>query len=324
MKIMVTGAAGFIGAAVSRALLEAGHHVVGVDNLNDYYPVELKTHRLEQLKTHQRFHFEKADLSFTGVSPLAPFEDVDVVVHLAAQAGVRYSIDNPIAYAQSNLVGHLNMLEFCRQAPKSPLLIYASSSSVYGDTTETPFHEDMRVDAPVSLYAATKRADELMSATYAHLYGLKQIGLRFFTVYGPAGRPDMAYWMFTDRILAGEPIRIFNEGKLRRDFTYVDDVVEAIVRMVETKPSFETPNRPHKIYNIGNHTPVELLKFIDILENVLGKPAVKSFEGMQPGDVHATYADVSRLEADYGFSPDTPLEVGLKSFVDWFRAFYNR
>ena len=324
MKILITGAAGFIGAALARALLEKGLSVHGVDNLNDYYPVALKHHRLKGLEAYKAFSFDRLDLGEAEAGArLAAYTDIDVVVHLAAQAGVRYSIENPLAYAQSNLVGHLNMLEYCRHSARTPLLIYASSSSVYGDMTETPFREDMRIDAPVSLYAATKRSDELMSATYAHLYGLKQIGLRFFTVYGPAGRPDMAYWLFTERILAGEPIRVFNHGKLQRDFTYVDDIVEAIGRIATQPASFENTARPHKVYNIGNHTPVELLTFIETLEDALGQKAEKVLEDMQPGDVHATCADVSRLHADYGFSPDTPLKDGLREFVTWYRAYHN-
>ncbi|MEZ5891900.1 MAG: NAD-dependent epimerase/dehydratase family protein [Parvularculaceae bacterium] len=263
------------------------------------------------------------DIADTAFAALVKQTKPDVVIHLAAQAGVRYSIDHPFAYAHSNLSGHLSVLEACRHADGLSHLIYASSSSVYGGNTKVPFSETDPVDGPVSLYAATKRADELMSATYAHLYGIKQIGLRFFTVYGPWGRPDMAYWTFTQKILKGEPIPVFNHGDMRRDFTYIDDVVESIERMAAKAPDFTGEDRPHRIYNIGNHTPVPLLDFIAALEAALGKKAATTMLPMQPGDVKETYADVSRLAADYGFNPSTPIADGLKRFADWYCAYHR-
>tara|TARA_R110002051_G_scaffold301249_1_gene368994 strand:+ start:451 stop:1473 length:1023 start_codon:yes stop_codon:yes gene_type:complete len=320
-NVLVTGAAGFIGYFVSLALLERGIKVIGVDNLNDYYPVALKRARLERLTSHAGFSFQCHDISdHAGFMALTGVNDAEVVIHLAAQAGVRYSLENPFVYAASNLVGHLSILEFVRHAPKRPLLVYASSSSVYGANTKVPFSESDPVNSPVSLYAATKRADELMSESYARLYGMRQVGLRFFTVYGPWGRPDMAYWSFAEKILDGEPIKVFNHGELERDFTYINDVVDGVVATA-LQPMRPVGDIPHRIYNIGNNTPVQLLRFIEILEQTIGKKAQMQFEPMQPGDVRSTCADISAISADYGFSPSTSLEIGIPIFVDWFRAY---
>lgn len=321
MHILITGVAGFIGSYAAHEFLKLGHSVFGIDNLNDYYETVLKLQRLESLKNSPNFNFRQADIAdsdaFTHVEN---FDEIDCVLHLAAQAGVRYSITNPIAYAHSNLLGHLSVLEMVRNHPKKPLLIYASSSSVYGNDSVAPFKESAEVSKPVSLYAATKIADELMSYTYAHLYKMPQIGLRFFTVYGPWGRPDMAYWGFSDAILRGEPITIFNNGKLRRDFTYIDDIIEGIVRIATNAPKFDNQDAPHKVYNIGNSQPVELMEFIETLENALGKKAVKEYAPMQAGDVFETSADISELAKDYGFAPNTPLKYGLQQFADWFKS----
>ncbi len=322
MKALVTGVAGFIGFHTAARLAAAGWHVAGVDNLNDYYDQNLKQARIDALGDKVRFR-ELDIAAATAFGKFVENEAPDVVIHLAAQAGVRYSIDNPFAYARSNLLGHLSVLEACRHAKDLKHLIYASSSSVYGGNEKTPFSETDPVDGPVSLYAATKRSDELMSATYAHLYGIKQVGLRFFTVYGPWGRPDMAYWTFTEKILKGEPVPVFNHGDMRRDFTYIDDVVDCIAAIAEKPPSFEGQDRPHKLYNIGNHTPVRLLDFIAALEKATGRKAEMEMREMQPGDVRETYADVERLAADYGFNPATPVETGLKHFVDWYRGYYG-
>lgn len=314
--VLITGAAGFIGFHTAARLARAGWRVIGADNFNGYYNSELKRARVNELGDKAAIHeidVANADAFSKLVQETAP----QVVIHLAAQAGVRYSLENPFAYAHSNLDGHLSVLEACRHAKDLSHLIYASSSSVYGGNKKTPFSETDPVDAPVSLYAATKRADELMSSTYAHLYGIKQIGLRFFTVYGPWGRPDMAYWTFTDKILKGEAIPVYNHGEMRRDFTYIDDVTEAIERMAARTPDFSGEARTHRLYNIGNHTPVPLMAFIAALEQALGKKAEKAMLPMQPGDVKETYADVARLAADYGFNPSTPIEDGLKRFVDW-------
>jgi UDP-glucuronate 4-epimerase len=322
-SFLVTGAAGFIGSHVSHALLDLGHEVIGVDSLNSYYDPRLKDARLARLTDRPGFVFHKLDIADDGALAALPGQGgLDAVIHLAAQAGVRYSIENPMAYARSNLVGHLAVLELVRRLEPRPLLIYASSSSVYGDNTQPPFSEQDRADNPVSLYAATKRADELMSAAYANLYGLRQIGLRFFTVYGPWGRPDMAYWSFSERILTGQPIQVFNYGKLQRDFTYIDDIVEAIVRIASSAPRFADGASPHRLYNIGNHSPVELMDFIHTLEAAFGRKAQLELKPMQPGDVHATYADIDALQADYGFAPRTPIAEGLQRFADWFRAFH--
>jgi UDP-glucuronate 4-epimerase len=332
--ILVTGAAGFIGYHVARRLLERGATVIGIDNLNSYYDVRLKKARLAQLKPFRTFRFQKLDLvNRKGMASLFAKHKFKRVVHLAAQAGVRYSLVNPHAYTDSNVVGFMNVLEGCRHA-KVDHLVYASSSSVYGGNTRMPFSVRDNVDHPVSLYAATKKANELMAHTYAHLYGVPCTGLRFFTVYGPWGRPDMALFLFTKAILAGKPIDVYNHGNMKRDFTYVDDIVEGVVRTLDrpAKPdpawSGEAPNSatssaPYRLYNIGNHQPVELLRFIEILERALGKSAKKNFLPLQAGDVPATYADVQDLIDDIGFKPDTPLEEGIRRFVEWYRSYYN-
>jgi UDP-glucuronate 4-epimerase len=320
---LVTGAAGFIGYHVCVALLERGADVLGVDNLNSYYSPALKRARLARIEGRKGFTFRTLDISDRdALAALPGREDLEVVIHLAAQAGVRHSLEKPFDYADANLIGHLAMLELCRYAPKKPLLVYASSSSVYGGNTKVPFSEADRVDAPASLYAATKRSGELMSVAYASLYGIRQIGLRFFTVYGPWGRPDMAYWLFADAILKGEPIRVFNSGRLKRDFTYIDDVTKGVIA-VATRPARLDADRPHRIYNIGNNSPVELMRFIDILEARLGRKAERRMEPMQPGDVLETYADITAISSDYGFSPSTPLELGLGRFVDWFVDYHG-
>lgn len=321
MKFLITGAAGFIGHKISLALLEAGHEIIGIDNLNDYYDPALKQARLHRLTAHDTFRFEPLDISeHDKLLALPERDDVDRVVHLAAQAGVRYSLENPFAYASSNMTGHLAMLEFCRRAAKAPLMVYASSSSVYGNDAISPFHESADVNRPVSLYAATKRADELMSQAYAKLYGLKQIGVRFFTVYGPWGRPDMAYWTFTDRILRGETIRVFNEGRMARDFTYIDDAIDGLMRVATGEPKFDEDARPHRLYNIGNNAPVPLLDFIGHIESAAGKKARMAFEPMQPGDVERTCADITSMKMDYGYDPQTSLKDGIAEFVEWFRS----
>jgi UDP-glucuronate 4-epimerase len=332
--ILVTGAAGFIGYHVARRLLERGEVVVGLDNLNRYYDVRLKQARLAQLKPFARFTFHKLDLTDrNGLAKLFARYRFRRVVHLAAQAGVRYSLVDPHAYVNSNVVGFLNVLEGCRRVQVEHL-VYASTSSVYGNHTRMPFSVRDNVDHPVSIYAATKKANELMAHTYAHLYGLPCTGLRFFTVYGPWGRPDMALFRFTKAILAGQPIQVYNYGRMQRDFTYIDDVVEGVVRTLDrpAKPdpawTSEAPNpatssAPFRIYNIGNHQPVDLLRMIEILEQTLGKPAKKQFLPLQPGDVPATYADVEDFIAEVGFKPETPIEEGVRKFVEWYRAYYK-
>ena len=334
MNILVTGAAGFIGYHVSRALLARGDTVTGFDNLNDYYDVALKQARLAQLAGRPGFSFVKGALEdAAAVDALFAGRPFDRVIHLAAQAGVRYSLTNPGAYAQSNLVGFLNILEACRRA-RTPHLAYASSSSVYGLNARQPFSVHDNVDHPISLYAATKKANELMAHTYAHLYGLPATGLRFFTVYGPWGRPDMALFLFTRAILAGKPIDVFNQGKMRRDFTYIDDIVQGVVRTADrvaapdpawdaAAPDPGISPAPYRVYNIGNHTPVELERFISVLEEALGRKAVRHYLPMQPGDVPATCADVDDLRRDVGFAPATPLETGIARFVEWYKDYYN-
>ena len=320
MFFLVTGVAGFIGSRVAAGLLKAGHQVIGLDNLNDYYNPALKDARLAQLQSNAAFTFRRMDLAdHDALLQLPERDEIDRVIHLAAQAGVRYSIENPFAYASSNLTGHLSVLEFCRHAARQPLLAYASSSSVYGDNTQAPFREDAAVDSPVSLYAATKRADELMSQTYAKLYGLQQIGMRFFTVYGPWGRPDMAYWSFTEKILKGETIRVFNGGQMKRDFTYIDDAVSGVMAIATEAPHFESGRRPHRIYNIGHNEPIALLDFIATIERATGRTAQKQMEPMQPGDVTETCADITRMQTDYGYAPTVSLSDGISRFVSWFR-----
>jgi len=332
-KFLVTGAAGFIGFHVSRRLLDRGDEVVGLDNVNDYYDVRLKHARLAQLEGQERFRFVKADLADrAALQQLFETERLEVVIHLAAQAGVRYSLENPHAYVDSNLVGFINILEGCRHHGVRHLA-YASSSSVYGANTHMPFSVHHNVDHPVSLYAATKKANELMAHTYSHLYRLPTTGLRFFTVYGPWGRPDMALFKFTQAILAGQPIDVYNHGRMQRDFTYIDDIVEGVVRVADRRaepnpawsgdaPDPGTSLAPYRIYNIGNHQPVELMYFIETLEKCLGRQAEKRLLPIQAGDVPATYADVDDLIQDVGFQPATPIAEGIARFVAWYREYY--
>jgi UDP-glucuronate 4-epimerase len=324
MNILVTGAAGFIGRALCERLLQQdGCKVVGVDNLNDYYPVSLKQARLATLEARDGFHFVQLDLAdWEALNALCAAQGFDYVIHLAAQAGVRYSIANPHVYAQSNLLGMTNVLEACRRHGVKHL-VYASSSSVYGQNAKVPFAEDDRVDAPVSFYAATKKANEVMAHSYAHLYKLPCTGLRFFTVYGPWGRPDMAPWLFTEAILQGKPIKVFNHGQMQRDFTYIDDIVEGVVRVMQHLPTGEHGQPPYALFNIGNHNPVTLMDFIHSIEAACARTAVKEYYPMQDGDVPITYADTSRLRAAVGFSPDTPLQTGMQAFVDWYRTYHQ-
>lgn len=325
-KILVTGAAGFIGFHLSQKLLTNGEIVIGIDNLNDYYDVSLKQARLEQLFNHSNFQFFQLDIANRDkVAELFTTCKPELVINLAAQAGVRYSLTHPHTYVDSNLVGFVNILEGCRYAEVQHL-VYASSSSVYGANIKIPFAVDDPVEHPVSLYAATKRANELMAYTYSHLYSLPTTGLRFFTVYGPWGRPDMAYFSFTKSILSGKPIKVFNYGKMRRDFTYIDDIVEGIIRVVTKIPqvnsTIDKKSVPCKLYNIGNNQPVNLIDFIEILENQLGIEAQKELLPLQAGEVEETYADINDLINDTGFKPNTSLEVGLNRFVDWYRSYY--
>ncbi|CZT57210.1 NAD-dependent epimerase [Solibaculum mannosilyticum] len=320
--ILVTGGAGFIGFHLSKKLLECGNRVVGFDNCNDYYDPALKEARLAVLKGYPNYQFVKGDLADKQVLETVFQQHAPkIVVNLAAQAGVRYSIDHPDCYIQSNLVGFFNVLERCRHYPVDHL-VYASSSSVYGANKKVPFSTEDQVDHPVSLYAATKKSNELMAYTYSHLYHIPSTGLRFFTVYGPYGRPDMAYFSFTKAILAGKPIRVFNHGDMYRDFTYIDDIVDGVMRLLCRPPKPDENDAPHKVYNIGNNKPEKLMDFIGTLEKCLGKEAVKQFEPMQPGDVYRTYADVDDLVRDIGFCPSTSIQDGLSRFVEWYRSFY--
>jgi len=334
MKYLVTGAAGFIGSHVSTVLIERGDQVVGLDNLNPYYTVQLKHDRLARLTSRPGFRFAECDLADRDrVIGLCAEEQFDVVINLAAQAGVRYSLTNPHVYIESNLVGFVNILEACRHHGVKHL-VYASSSSVYGANTTMPFSIHHNVDHPLSLYAATKKANELMAHTYSHLYRLPTTGLRFFTVYGPWGRPDMAMWLFTKAILAGQPIDVFNHGKMRRDFTYIDDIVQGVIRVADNVPTGNpewsgdhpdpaTSRGPYRVYNIGNNQPVELMHMIRTLETALGVEAVKNYLPLQPGDVPATFADVDDLIRDVGFRPSTPIETGIQRFVDWYRDYHK-
>jgi UDP-glucuronate 4-epimerase len=333
-KILVTGAAGFIGFHLCRRLLARGEEVVGLDNLNDYYDVNLKLSRLKQITMERSFKPVRLDLAERdGIATLFREEKFDVVVNLAAQAGVRYSLKNPYSYIDSNISGFLNILEGCRHNGVKHL-VFASSSSVYGANTKMPFSVHHNVDHPVSLYAATKKANELMAHTYASLYQLPCTGLRFFTVYGPWGRPDMALFLFTKAILEGRPIDVFNYGRMQRDFTYIDDIIEGVARIMEKvpgknplwsgdEPDSATSYAPYKLYNIGNNNPVELMRFIEVLEDCLGKKAEKNLLPLQAGDVPATYADVDDLMRDVGFKPSTPLEEGIGKFVEWYREYYR-
>lgn len=320
--ILVTGGAGFIGFHLSKKLLECGNRVVGFDNCNDYYDPALKEARLAVLKGYPNYQFVKGDLADKqALETVFQQHAPKVVVNLTAQAGVRYSIDHPDCYIQSNLVGFFNVLECCRHHPVDHL-VYASSSSVYGANKKVPFSTEDQVDHPVSLYAATKKSNELMAYTYSHLYHIPSTGLRFFTVYGPYGRPDMAYFSFTKAILEGKPIRVFNHGDMYRDFTYIDDIVDGVMRLLCRPPKPDENDAPHKVYNIGNNKPEKLMDFIGTLEKCLGKEAVKQFEPMQPGDVYRTYADVDDLVRDIGFCPSTSIQDGLSRFVEWYRSFY--
>ena len=333
-KTLVTGVAGFIGFHLARRLLKDSYQVVGIDNINPYYDIALKEARLEELKDQPNFTFFKMDLvDRKQLERLFARQEFEVVVNMAAQAGVRYSIENPLAYVDSNLVGFVNLLECCRHY-NIKHFVFASSSSVYGANTTMPFSVHHNVDHPVSLYAATKKANELMAHTYSHLYRLPSTGLRFFTVYGPWGRPDMALFLFTRAILEDQPLKVFNHGKMQRDFTYIDDIIEGVVRVLSrlpqpnphwsgAEPDPGTSSAPYKIYNIGNNNPVELIKFIEVIEAALGKRAQKEFMDLQPGDVVATYADVDDLMQDVGFKPATPIEVGVERFVKWFKDFYG-
>ena len=327
MKVLVTGAAGFIGMHASERLLARGDEVVGLDNLNDYYDPQLKRDRLARLEPHPSFRFVKMDVADReGIEKLFAEEKFDRVIHLAAQAGVRYSIENPHAYIDSNIVGFMNILEGCRHN-KVAHLAYASSSSVYGGNTKMPFSEHDSVDHPISMYAATKKANELMAHTYSHLFGLPTTGLRFFTVYGPWGRPDMAMWIFTRKILAGDPIPVFNHGRMQRDFTYIDDIVSGVIGCLDHPPADDGAPKaggsrsPHRLYNIGNNRPEELMHLIAVLEDACGRKAQIDFQPMQPGDVHATYADISAIAADIGYAPTTGIEVGVPRFVQWYRGY---
>ncbi len=334
MRILVTGAAGFIGSTLSHKLLDRGDEVVGLDNLNDYYDVSLKEARLARLQDRDGFKFIKASLEDNdAMEKLFKEEQIQRVVNLAAQAGVRYSIVNPRAYVDANILGFMNILEGCRHNGVDHL-VFASTSSVYGANTKMPFSVHDNVDHPVSFYAATKKANELMAHTYSHLFQLPTTGLRFFTVYGPWGRPDMALFLFTKAILEGKPIDVFNYGNHRRDFTYIDDIVEGVIRTLDKvaqpnpqwsgdSPDSATSKAPYRLYNIGSNSPVELLRYIEVLEDCLGKKAEKNLLPMQPGDVPDTYADVDALVEDVDYRPGTPIEVGIKNFVDWYREFYK-
>jgi UDP-glucuronate 4-epimerase len=323
MKILLTGAAGFIGAATALRLLARGDEVVGLDNLNDYYDPALKQSRLAQLTPHAGFRFVQMDVADRpGMAQLFATEGFDRVVHLAAQAGVRYSLQNPNAYVDSNLVGFMNVLEGCRHHAVAHL-VYASSSSVYGGNTKMPFSEGDPVDHPVSLYAATKKANELMAHSYSHLYNISTTGLRFFTVYGPWGRPDMAPMLFTDAILSGHPIKVFNHGNMRRDFTYIDDIVEGVLRVLDRAATALDSTAPYRVFNIGNNQPVQLMDFIGCIEKSLGKTAEKQMLPMQDGDVPVTFADTQALQDWVGFAPSTPLDVGIQRFAEWYCAYHK-
>jgi len=323
MAILVTGVAGFIGFHVTQALLLRGENVIGIDSVNNYYDLSLKEARLNILEKHKGFRFHRVDISDHNAMKSIAIEEpgLNQVVHLAAQPGVRYSIDNPFAYVQSNLVGHLSILEICRNLPNFRHLVYASSSSVYGGNSKLPFSVDDPTDKPASLYAATKKADELMSYCYGHLYRFPQTGLRFFTVYGPWGRPDMAIYIFCKAINEEKPISVFNYGDMRRDFTYIDDIVEGVILSLDNPPEVANGSLPHRLYNIGNHRSEPLMKVINVIEESIGKKAMINFRPMQQGDIKETFADITAIKEDLGFDSTTPIEVGIPKFVEWFRLY---
>jgi UDP-glucuronate 4-epimerase len=325
MAVLVTGAAGFIGFHTSAALLARGETVIGIDNLNPYYAVSLKEARLAQLMPQRGFAFHRLDIAERGAvtALVQQHPEIDRIVHLAAQAGVRHSLVDPHAYVRANIEGQLEILEACRRLPRLAHLVFASSSSVYGGNTKLPFAITDPVDTPQSLYAASKKADELMSYCYAHLYRLPSTGLRFFTVYGPWGRPDMAAWLFTEAILKGEPIRVFNNGKMRRDFTYIDDIVAGVLAALDRPPPDPGKEPPYRLYNLGNHRSEELKRFIAVLEAAIGRKAVMEFAPLQPGDVPATYADIVDSTRDLGFMPTTSIDEGVPRFVDWYRRYHG-
>jgi UDP-glucuronate 4-epimerase len=326
--ILITGCAGFIGFHLAKRLLLNNYAIIGVDNLNSYYDVNLKKARLKLLKEHENFSFELITIEDKeALEKIFFLNNIDIVINLAAQAGVRYSLENPDAYIQSNVIGFMNILKCCNRH-QIEHLIYASSSSVYGANNKMPFSTNDNVDHPISLYAATKRVNELLAYTYSHLYDLPTTGLRFFTVYGPWGRPDMSYFKFTKAIMKGDPIQVYNSGNMKRDFTYIDDIVEGIIRLLGKKPErIQLPtissNAPYKIYNIGNNQPVKLMEFISIFEEKIGKKAIKQFLPMQAGDVHETYADIEDLEKDIGFKPQTTINEGIGKFIDWYKEYYK-
>ena len=322
MTTLITGIAGFIGSHLARNLLIRGDKILGIDNISDYYDVNLKYDRLNSLKSYKNFIFEKIDISnYSNLEKIIKKHKVSKICHLAAQAGVRYSLEAPMEYIKSNIVGHLNMLEICRNY-EIRNIVYASSSSVYGGNTKVPFSITDRVDTPVSLYAATKRSDELMSYTYNHLYGINTIGLRFFTVYGPWGRPDMATWIFTKKIINEEPIEVFNNGNMERDFTYIDDIINGTISILDSCKD-DSNESFSKVYNIGNNKPENLLNFISLIEENLGKKAIKIMKPIQKGDVPNTYADIKDIQADYNFTPKTKLAEGIPKFIEWFKSYHN-
>ncbi len=325
MAVLVTGAAGFIGYHVSEALLAQGERVIGIDNLNDYYDVTLKHARRDRLLRHNAFSFDEIDIAdrqaIDGLAEQHP--DITRIVHLAAQAGVRYSLINPYAYVQANILGHLVMLEFCRHLDGLEHFVYASSSSVYGGNEKVPFAVSDQTETPVSLYAATKKADEGMSHCYSHLYRVPATGLRFFTVYGPWGRPDMAAFIFTKAIIEGKPIQLFNNGDMERDFTYIDDIVAGVLSCLAAPPADDGVKAPHRVYNIGNNKPEHLTHFVSLIEQALGKKAIIQNAPMQPGDVRATFADIEDVRRDFGFEPHTPIETGIPRFIEWYREYHG-
>jgi UDP-glucuronate 4-epimerase len=326
MTTLITGAAGFIGFHVAKDLLMRGEKVIGVDNLNNYYDVSLKESRLDILNKNKNFLFYPSDIAdkndISGIGKAHP--EVTKIVHLAAQAGVRYSLENPFAYVSSNLVGQVVMLELCRNLPNLEHFVYASSSSVYGGNTTLPFSVEDRVDTPLSLYAATKKSDELLTHSYSHLFGIRSTGLRFFTVYGPWGRPDMATYIFTKSILEGKPITVFNNGDMKRDFTYIDDITDGVIKVLGSSSKKLNPVTSYKIYNLGNNRSENLMHFIRILEEAIGRKAIIDFQPMHPGDVKETYADIEDAKHDFGFSPRTSIEAGLPKFIQWYREYYGR